>query len=90
MEGNTAATREDLRNMVMEMKSELGNFRNGIREDWKKELTDIREEIQQKLGEVVADLKATTDRVGEAETHVADLEECNADFMEVLSRSLQT
>ena len=50
MEGNIAAIREDIRNMAREMKSELG----------------IREEIKQKLGEAVTDLKATTDRVGEA------------------------
>ena len=64
----------------------IGKLSKRIREDLKKELTDIREEIQQKLGEVVADLKATNDRVGEAEMRIADLEELNADFKEVLSR----
>lgn len=55
----------------------------------KKELADIRAEIQQKLVEVVTDLIATTARVGEAESRIADIEEWAADFKEVLCQSLQ-
>ena len=47
MEGNIAAIREDIKNMATEMKSKFGNFRNRIKEYLKKDLTDIREEIQQ-------------------------------------------
>lgn len=50
----------------------------------KKELADIRAEIQQKLGEVVTDLKATNARGGEAESRIADTEEWTVDFKEEL------
>ncbi|KAF0038038.1 hypothetical protein F2P81_010912 [Scophthalmus maximus] len=70
----------------MEMKSELGNFRDHIRDDLKRELADIREEIQQKL----TDLKTTTGWVDKAEGRIADIEECTADLSEALSQSLQT
>lgn len=57
MEASITTIRTDI--MVMEMKSELGNFRDSVREDLKRQLADIREEIQYKLGELTTDLKAT-------------------------------
>ena len=89
MEANIAIIRADLKSMVSEVKSELGSFPDSIREDLKRELTDIREEIQHKLGEVATDLKATTERLREAESRIADIEECSVDFKEALSQSLQ-
>ncbi|TKS64935.1 LINE-1 type transposase domain-containing protein 1 ES cell-associated protein 11 [Collichthys lucidus] len=89
MEANIAIIRADLKSMVSEVKSELGIFRDSIRDDLKRELTDIREEIQHKLGEVASDLKATTERLCEAESRIADMEECSVDFKEALSQSLQ-
>lgn len=53
----------DIETLVSEMKSQLGNFRDGIREDLKRELADIKEEIQLNLGEAATNLKATTDCV---------------------------
>lgn len=89
MEASLSTIRADIKTMAMEMKSELGNFRDHVRDDLKKELADIRAEIQQKLGEVVTDLKATNARVGEAESRIADIEEWTADFKEALGQSLQ-
>lgn len=89
MKANIAIIRADLKSLVSEVKSELGHFRDSIREDLKKELTDIREEIQHKLGEVATDLKATTERLCEVESRIADIEEFSVDFKEALSQSLQ-
>lgn len=76
--------------MVSEVKTELGDFRHSIREDLKKELTDIREEIQQKLAKVASDTKATSERLSEAESRIADVEECSMDLKDALSQSLKT
>lgn len=89
METSIATIRADIKTMVSEVRSELGNFRVSIREDLKRELADIREEIQLKLGEVATDLKATTERVSEAEGRIADIEEWTVDFKEALCQSLQ-
>ncbi|KAL0147036.1 hypothetical protein M9458_057560, partial [Cirrhinus mrigala] len=67
------------------MKSDLNNFRD----DLKKELTDISQEIYQKLSEITTDLKATNDRVSEVETRITETEEWSADFREALDQSLQ-
>ncbi len=88
MEGSIAALRADIKTMAMEMTSELGNFQDRIRDGLKKELADISEEIQYKLGKVVTNLKTTTDRVGEAEGRIADIEGWTAGFTEALSQSL--
>lgn len=89
METNIAAIRADIKTMVMEMKSELGNFRDRIGDDLKKELADIRDEIQQKLSEVTTDLYTAAGRVDEAEGRIATMEEWTVDFKEALSQSLQ-
>lgn len=60
MEGSIAAIRTDIKTMATMRMSDRGNFRDSIRDDLQKELADIREEIQQKLGEVVTNLKTTT------------------------------
>lgn len=89
MEASIAVIRADIKTMATEIKSKLGNFQDRIRDDLKKELVDIREEIQQKLCEVVTDLKTTTNRVDEAEGRIADIEDWIADFKKALSQSLQ-
>ncbi len=66
--------------MATEMKSDLDNFQDKLRDDLKKELADIREEIHQKLSEVVNDLKTTASRVEEVEDRIADAEEWTVDF----------
>lgn len=64
----------DIKTMAMEMKSELSNFWDFVRDNLKKELSDIRVEIQQKLGEVVTDLKATNASVSEAESRIPSVD----------------
>lgn len=63
MEASIATIHADIKTVVTEIKSEQGNFRDSIREDLKREIADIREEIQHKLGQVAINFKATTKRV---------------------------
>lgn len=88
MEDKITAIRTDIKTMAAEMKSELSNFRDRIRDDLKMELADFREEIHQKLNEVATNLKTTTDRVSDAEARIADVEEWSVDIREALSQSL--
>lgn len=53
-------------------------------------MANIRVKFRQKLGHVITVLKTTNDRVGEAERHIADMEERSSDFKETLNQSLQT
>ena len=70
--------------MRHDVKSELHSFWSTLREDIKKEFTELRGEINQALGDVRADLKNTTARVEEAEQRVADLEERSLDLEDSL------
>ncbi len=87
MEDNVAVIRADIKMMAMDMKSELNNFRDRIRDDLKRELAETRQEIYQKLNEITADLKTTTDKMSEAEARIADVEEWSVDSREALSQS---
>ncbi len=89
MEDNVAVIRADIKMMAMDMKPELNNFWDRIRHNLKRELVDTRQEIYQKLNEITADLKTTTDRMSEAEAQIADVEEWSVDFREALSQSVQ-
>ncbi len=89
MEDNVAVIRADIKMMAMDMKSELNNFRDRIRDDLKRKLAGTRQEIYQKLNEITADLKTTTDKMSQAEARIADVEEWSVDFREALSQSLQ-
>lgn len=53
-------------------------------------MANIRVKFRQKLGHVITVLKTTNDRVGEAERHIAYMEERILDFKETLNQSLQT
>lgn len=53
-------------------------------------MANIRVKFRQKLGHVITVLKTTNDRVGEAERHIAYMEERSLDFKETLNQSLQT
>ncbi|KAI3358297.1 hypothetical protein L3Q82_014671 [Scortum barcoo] len=55
----------------------------------KKELTDFREEINQKLSSIGTDLQEITERVEETEQRVADMEEQSAEISKLLSHTLE-
>lgn len=55
----------------------------------RKELRDFRQEMDQKLNKVVADIKEITDRVAETEQRIADTEEMNMETSEALTHVLQ-
>ena len=52
------------------MNAELGCFHDNLSRDMKRDLASFREDVNEKLNEIVADLKETRDRAEEGAQHV--------------------
>lgn len=74
---------------IQAAKSEQKKDFEEVIDSLKKELTDFREDINQKLNTIATDLKDITDRVEQAEERVAEVEEWSADTRELFSHTLE-
>lgn len=79
-------------NIITEIKAVRSDMKKEYSETigvLKKELTDFREEVNEKLSTISCDLQEITKRVEETEQRVADVEEQGAEIGELLSRTLE-
>ncbi len=79
-------------NIITEIKAVCSDMKKEYSETigvLKKELTDFREEVKEKLSTIGSDLQEITKRVEETEQRVADMEEQSTEISELLSHTLE-
>lgn len=89
LQASIGAIHKEIQAIRADVKVELGHFSDNLTRDMKKDMASFREDVNEKLNEIVTDLKETKDRAEEATQRVADMEEWTAVANEVLTQSLK-
>lgn len=89
LQASIGAIHKEIQAIRADVKVELGRFSDNLTRDMKKDMASFREDVNEKLNEIVTDLKETRDRAEEATQRVADMEEWTAAANEVLTQSLK-
>lgn len=67
LSASIAAIHADIKAFHMDIKTELTAFRDSLARDLKEELSNFKQEVNQKLNGLVTDLNVTAERTDEAE-----------------------
>lgn len=89
LQASIGAIHKEIQAIRADVKEELGCFSDNLTRDMKRDLASFREDVNEKLNEIVTDLKETRERAEEATQRVADVEEWAAAAKDVLTQTLR-
>jgi len=79
-----AAISKEIKELKLELRQDLTNFKDELKSEMKLEIANLREEIERKLTENNGELQTQKTRMTEAQARVAELEEWQTEAKEIM------
>lgn len=89
LQATIGAIHKEVQAIHSDVIQKLGCFCDNLSKDMKRDLASFRDDVNEKLNEIVSDQKGARVKAEEATQRVADMEEWTAVAKEVLSQSLK-